>query len=57
MDAIAEISSQNRQDANGILESATVVEKGVNELRQASQELDSIATMLADATRRFTSSE
>jgi methyl-accepting chemotaxis protein len=57
MDAIAEISSQNRQDANGILEAARGVENGVNELRQASQELDSIATMLADATRRFTSSE
>jgi len=55
MDTIAEISSQNRQDADGILASARDVEKGVDELRNASQELDSIANRLADATRRFTS--
>ncbi len=55
MDTIAEISSQNRQDADGILTSTTEVERGVDELRHASQELDSIATMLADVTKRFTS--
>jgi methyl-accepting chemotaxis protein len=55
MDTIAEISSQNRQDADGILASAREVEKGVDDLRTASQELDSIANRLADATRRFTS--
>ncbi|MEJ2238690.1 MAG: methyl-accepting chemotaxis protein [Gemmatimonadales bacterium] len=55
MDTIAEISSQNRLDADGILSSAREVEKGVDELRTASQELDSIAARLTDATRRFTS--
>jgi methyl-accepting chemotaxis protein len=55
MDGIAEISSANRRDADQMLQRAREVEAGVDDLKRATQELDAIATMLAEVTRRFTS--
>ncbi len=55
MDGVAAISSRNRSDADGMMERAREVEMGADGLRQATHELDSIATMLAEVTRLFTS--
>ncbi|MFQ5704270.1 MAG: methyl-accepting chemotaxis protein [Gemmatimonadales bacterium] len=55
MDGVAEISSRNRADADKMMERAGEVETGADGLRRATQELDSIAVMLAEVTRRFTS--
>ena len=57
MDDISNISSRNRQDADGTLDRVREVEAGVDELSAATRELDSIASMLAEVTRRFTSAE
>lgn len=57
MDDVAEISSQNRHDANGILDRAQEVEAGVDDMRRATHELNAIATMLADVTRRITAED
>ena len=57
MDDVAEISSQNRHDANGILDRAQEVEAGVDDMRRATYELNAIATMLADVTRRMTAED
>jgi len=57
MDGIAQISSRNRKDSDGMQERANEVEAGVDDLRRATQELDSIATMLAEVTRRFTADD
>jgi len=54
MDGISDISSRNRKAADGTLERVSEVEAGVDELSNATVELDSIASMLAEATRRFT---
>lgn len=55
MEAIAEISSRNRRDSDDMAGRAEEVTVGVEELGRAAQELDSIAAMLADVTRKFTS--
>ncbi len=55
MEEIARISSRNREDSDLILRRAKEVAKGVDDLRLAAQELDSIAGMLADVTKKFTS--
>jgi methyl-accepting chemotaxis protein len=55
MDEISGISTRNRQDADGMLDRVRDVEAGVDDLGAATSELDSIATMLAEVTRRFTS--
>ena len=55
MDQISGISHRNRQDADGMLDRVRDVEAGVDDLGAAASELDSIATMLEDVTRRFTS--
>ena len=55
MDEISDICSRNRQDANGMLDRAREVEAGIDDLSKATRELDSIASMLAEVTRRFTS--
>jgi methyl-accepting chemotaxis protein len=55
MDEISGISSQNRRDADGMLDRVREVEAGVDELGAATRELDAIASMLAEVTRRFTS--
>ena len=57
MDEISNISSRNRRDADGTLDRVREVEAGVDDLSLATRELDSIATMLADVTRRFTSDD
>ena len=50
---VATISSRNRKDADAVLERAHQVAEGVDQMGQAMRELDSIATMLAELTRRF----
>jgi methyl-accepting chemotaxis protein len=55
MNAIADVSSRNRADADGMTQRARELEAGVEEMRQATRELESIASMLTDVTRKFTS--
>jgi methyl-accepting chemotaxis protein len=55
MEGIAKISSRNRRDSDGMLERAQEVTSGVDDLRRATHELDSIAENLAEVTRKFTS--
>jgi len=55
MDEISGISTRNRQDADLMLDRVSDVEAGVDDLGAATSELDSIAGMLAEVTRRFTS--
>jgi len=57
MDEISQISSRNRLDADGSLDRVREVEAGVDELSVATRELDAIASMLAEVTRRFTSDD
>ena len=57
MDEISDISSRNRQDADGSLDRVREVEAGVDDLSVATRELDAIASMLAEVTRRFTSDD
>jgi methyl-accepting chemotaxis protein len=57
MDEISDISSRNRQDADGTLDRVSEVEAGIDDLSVATRELDSIASMLAEVTRRFTSDD
>jgi methyl-accepting chemotaxis protein len=54
MDEISGISSRNRKDADMMLEKVQDVEAGADGLGAATAELDSIASMLAEVTRRFT---
>jgi methyl-accepting chemotaxis protein len=54
MDEISGISTRNRQDADLMLDRVRDVEAGVDDLAVATSELDSIATMLAEVTRKFT---
>jgi len=54
MDGISGISSRNRQDADLMLARVRDVQAGVDDLGSATSELDSIASMLAEVTRRFT---
>jgi methyl-accepting chemotaxis protein len=55
MEGIAGISSRNREDSDGMLQRAQEVAAGVDDLRRAAHELDSIANMLTEVTRKFTS--
>ena len=57
MNAIASVSSQNRRDADDMSERAREVKLGVTELQQAMRELESIAHMLTEVTREFTSEQ
>lgn len=57
MDEISDISSRNRRDADGTLDRVREVESGVGDLTVATRELDAIASMLAEVTRRFTSDD
>ena len=50
-------ASRNRQDADGSLDRVREVEAGVDDLSVATRELDAIASMLAEVTRRFTSDD
>jgi methyl-accepting chemotaxis protein len=54
MDEISGISTRNRQDADLMLDRVRDVEAGVDDLAVATSELDSIATMLAEVTHKFT---
>lgn len=53
IDGISAISSRNRQDADVVAARAKEVAAGVDLMGRATRELDAIATMLADITRRF----
>ena len=55
MNAIADVSSSNRDGADRMTQRARDLESGVEEMRQATRELESIASMLTDVTREFTS--
>jgi methyl-accepting chemotaxis protein len=55
MTGIASVSSENRTSADAMAERAGEVKAGLEEMQQATRELESIASMLADVTRRFTS--
>ncbi|UCD23951.1 MAG: GAF domain-containing protein [Gemmatimonadota bacterium] len=55
MSAIADVSSSNREAADQTTQRARELESGVEEMRQATKELESIASMLTDVTRKFTS--
>jgi methyl-accepting chemotaxis protein len=55
MTGIADVSSENRRSADAMAERAGEVKAGLEEMQQAARELESIASMLADVTRRFTS--
>lgn len=54
MDGISKISSRNRLDADEMLDRVREVEAGVDDLTVTTRELDAIASMLTEATRRFT---
>ncbi|MEE9254982.1 MAG: methyl-accepting chemotaxis protein, partial [Pseudomonadales bacterium] len=56
MSAVAEISSRNRADATEVMERANDVETRLDQMGQASQELQNVASMLAEITGRFTAS-
>ncbi len=51
---VADISTLNRRDANAVHEWAQQVTQGIERIGHATRELDAIAVMLADITRRFT---
>lgn len=51
---VADISTHNRRDADAVLERARQVTVGIDQIGRATRELDAIATMLAEITRRFT---
>lgn len=53
IEAVVEISARNRQAATQVRERARDVASGVDLMGRAARELDAIATMLADITRRF----
>lgn len=53
MNAIAELSQRNEQDTGEVIKHVNVVATGLEDLGRASRELESVATMLADLTRRF----
>jgi methyl-accepting chemotaxis protein len=57
MNAIADVSTQNRLDADGISDRAGEVKAGAGDLQQAVRELESIANMLTDVTHQFTSEQ
>ena len=50
---MAVISSQNRTGADDVLAQAQDVAQQLDEMGQATRELDAVATMLADLTERF----
>lgn len=53
--AVAEISSRNRRDAEEVIERAQGVAARLDDMGRATSELESVAAMLAEITRRFTS--
>lgn len=50
---VADISTHNRRDADAVRERAKQVTVGIDQIGRATRELDAIATMLTDITRRF----
>ncbi len=53
--AVAEISSRNRANATDVMERAKDIETRLDEMEQASRELEDVASMLAEITGRFAS--
>ncbi|MFB3069335.1 MAG: methyl-accepting chemotaxis protein, partial [Gemmatimonadales bacterium] len=53
--AVAKISSRNRADATEVMERAKDIETRLDEMEQASRELEDVASMLAEITGRFAS--
>ncbi|NIM51566.1 MAG: GAF domain-containing protein [Gemmatimonadales bacterium] len=54
---VAQISTRNRADTGVVLEQAKEIARGVDEMGRASRELDAVAAILADLTRRVTAGE
>ena len=55
--AVAKISSRNRADATEVMERAKDIETRLDEMEQASRELEDVASMLADITGRLSASD
>ncbi len=53
--AVAKISSRNRANATDVMERAKDIETRLDEMEQASRELEDVASMLAEITGRFAS--
>ncbi len=57
INTVAVISSQNRTGADDVIARAEDVARQLDEMGHATRELESVATMLADLTERFTFAE
>ena len=57
INTVAVISSRNRSGADDVIERAEDVSKQLDEMGQATRELEAVADMLADLTERFTFAE
>lgn len=57
INTVAVISSRNRSGADDVIERAEDVSKQLDEMGQATRELEGVADMLADLTQRFTFAE
>ncbi len=55
--AVAKISSRNRADATEVMERAKDIEMRLDEMEQASRELEDVVSMLAEITGRFAASD
>ena len=57
INSVASISSRNRNDTNDVVEQAKAVSDRLDQMGEATRELEDVATMLADLTKRFTFGE
>jgi methyl-accepting chemotaxis protein len=57
INAVADISSRNREDVEEVVQRAADVATRLDEMARATGELESVAKMLAEITQRFTAGD